>query len=63
MVPCLHPRSLIPITGASAPIKCARFADDMNDLIARTAMLQIANDYDHMAERADERARNSKLAA
>ena len=23
-------------------------ADDMNDLIARTAMLQIANDYDHM---------------
>jgi hypothetical protein len=38
-------------------------ADDMNDLIARTAMLQIASDYDHMAERADERARNSKPAA
>ena len=26
-------------------------------------MLQIANDYDHMAERADERAKNSKPAA
>jgi len=38
-------------------------ADEMNDLIARTAMLQIANDYDHMAERADERVRNSKPAA
>jgi hypothetical protein len=40
-----------------------RLATDMHDLIARASMLEIADQYDRFALRAEDRLRNDKSAA
>ena len=48
-------------TGAIAPKKSAPLCDDMHDQLSREMMLRIAQDYDRLAERAEQRLRDREL--